>query len=376
MITSESLHEMRTKIRERAESDRNILETLRKEVQPLREAIRRIRPRSVTSVAIVAADGGNNQVSFDPYLFQIVRVVDSYGEELLVDVISPTTDPKELMTHHFNKHGEPHSALGVLMKDLDIETLWELSPMIPHPRTAQPKPSWVQVYRELSEWAALYQLLKRDFSTDTLIVFDGLLRSKVFTGELFLQFRKLVAQTFEEIWAKNKRRIYLVGVAKKSKVLQRYRLAFALEGILTQEFPCYVEVPRKLEEKAYVWPEYAKGDEDEGEAPKFVAGAMFMVKFGDRPSDPIWPVDVFLPQREQASEILSYLLADSVDGFPIPLYPRCLQRAHEQAALAGFEMDLLEDLIYQEIRASMREKEQEAVDRVRLQEDVSGRRYG
>ncbi len=374
MITSEALEVLYRKIRERAEADRAVLDQLRQEVRPLRDQVRQIHPRSVTAVALVAADGGFNQVRFDPYLFQVVRVVDSYGKELLVDVISSTTDPRELLRLHLDERGEPQTALGELMRALGVETLWELSPMI-HPDLERLKPSWVQVYRELSEWAALYQLLQREFSTDTLIVFDGLLRSKVFAGELFVELRRLMQRAIEAIFQQTRRRVYLVGVAKKSKVLQRYRLAFTLEGILTQEFPCYVEIPRELERKAYVWPEYAKGEEDEGEAPKFVAGKLFMVKFGPRPSDPIWPVDVFLPQREHAPEILSYLLADALNGFPVPLYPRCLQRAHEHAALAGFEMDLLEDWIYEAIRASLEEGEQEAADRVRLQEDVSGRRY-
>ena len=79
-----------------------------------------------------------------------------------------------------------------------------------------------------------------------------------------------------------------------------------------------------MEEKAYVWQEYARGDEQAemgGEANKFVAGKMFLVKFGSRPHDPIWPVDILISQAEDAPIILSYLLSDALEGFPVPFYP-------------------------------------------------------
>ena len=373
MTSAEELYDLRAKIRECADADRGILDQLRREVRPLRSEVKRIRARTVTAVAVVAADGGFNRVRFDPYLFQVVRVVDSYGHPLLVDVISSTTDPRVLTQRHL-KNGEPLTALGRMMRALGVETLWELSPMIPA-RPDQLHPSWVQVYRELCEWAALYQFLNGDFASDTLIVVDGLLRSKVFAGDLFLRLRRLMEEAITNAWRQRRRKVFLVGIAKRSKVLQRYRLAFALEGVLTQDFPCYVEIPRSLERKAYVWPEYAKGEDDEGEAPKFVAGKMFMVKFGARPTDPLWPVDVFLPQVKEADEILSYLLADASDGFPIPLYPRSLQKAHEHASLVGFEMEILQDWIYDAIRHSLSPEDRHAMDIVLLQEEVNEGRH-
>ncbi len=79
----------------------------------------------------------------------------------------------------------------------------------------------------------------------------------------------------------------MVGVAKHSKVIERYRLAMKICGILRGNYPAYVEVPYDVEAKAYVWPEYARGEENEdgGEAVKFLIGKMFLVKFGRRPSD-------------------------------------------------------------------------------------------
>ncbi len=60
---------------------------------------------------------------------------------------------------------------------------------------------------------------------------------------------------------------------------------------------------------------------DGGEINRFVGGKMFLVKFGRGSRDPIWPVDIFVPQSSQAQEIFGFLLADAIDGFPVPLYP-------------------------------------------------------
>ena len=240
-------------------------------------------------------------------------------------------------------------------------------------------PSWVQVYRELVEWAILLSLVRdKDFGTDTLIIFDGLLRSKVFTGEMFADYRRGLAEAVDAQWRENRRRVYLAGVAKHSKVLSRYKLAMSLESVLTTDYPAYVEVPPDIEEKAYVWSEYARGDDqaaEGGEANKFVGGKMFFVKFGPGPRDPIWPVDIFLPQARDAQQIVGYMLADAVNGFPVPFYPQCLQKAHENAALVDFDFDILQDQVFDGLRAVLGEDAQ-ALDTFRLQNgDVAQRRY-
>jgi hypothetical protein len=327
----------------------------------------------------VATDGGNNQLRFDPFLVQLIRVVDSSNNAYVVDVVTPESDIEELSNRHLN---DPQSHLGVLMRMLHVTSLWSLSPMIPSPTRKERSPSWVQVYRELTEWATLVHLLKdRVYGTDTLIVFDGLLRSKVFSGLCFAKMLSEVAAAIEQHKSKHKRNIYLVGVAKHSKVLDRYQLAMALEGILTTRYPAYVEVPRHIEAKAYVWPEYARGEGETGEgqatteANKFVGGKMHLVKFGANSGDPVWPVDIFEPQAPQAAGVLGSLLADAIDGFPVPHYPRCLQKAHENAALVDFDMDILQDEIYRGIRGVLGTRAS-TLDAFMLRVgDVAARRY-
>jgi hypothetical protein len=277
-------------------------------------------------------------------------------------------------------NSEHPTALGRLMKYLGVSELSQLSHMIRPDDSGRPNsPSWVQVYRELVEWAILFAIVReKDFATDTLIVFDGFLRSKVFAKELFQKYRAGIQEGIDHHCSVNKRRIYLVGVAKHSKVLSRYRLAMALEGIMQSPFPCYVEIPRELEEKAYVWSEYARGDEsvaEGGEINKFVAGKMFFVKFGRGPRDPVWPIDIFLSQSNDHATIFGYLLNDATEGFPVPLYPRSLQKAHENAALVDFDMDILQDMIFSGLRTTLG-KEASTLDVFRLQDaDPASRRY-
>ena len=72
-----------------------------------------------------------------------------------------------------------------MMEYLEVDRLDQLSHMIRESEDRRPTSnSWVQVYRELVEWAILFSIIRvKDFGTDTLIVFDGLLRSKVFAGK-------------------------------------------------------------------------------------------------------------------------------------------------------------------------------------------------
>jgi len=376
MIDPSSQKLLKDEIRERIKSDRAILDELRKEIQPLKSNVRKIQPRNTTSISLVGTDGGNNQVQFDPFLVQIIRVVDSSNNEYCLEAVTPTTKVSKLTARQFNPDGSPKTALGEMMLDLGVKQLTELSHMIRSNDDGKPtSPSWVQVYRELVEWAILYSVAKKDFGTDTLIVFDGLLRSKVFAKELFKTYRENLAKIIEKQDKEKHRKIFLVGLAKHSKVLSRYRLAMVLENILNCDYAVYVEIPQELEEKAYVWSEYARGQDTEGEVNKYVAGKMYFVKFGNGTRDPIWPVDIFMPQTSQAQTILGYLLADSINGFPIPFYPLCLQKAHENAALVDFDFDILQDQIFEGIR-NVLGGDSPKLDAFRLQDvDPSQRRY-
>ncbi|ABA05215.1 conserved hypothetical protein [Nitrobacter winogradskyi Nb-255] len=379
MLEPASQTALRDEIARQIKEDQAVLTQLRAEVRPLVSQTRRISPRSATSISLVAADGGNNQLRFDPFLVQLVRVVDSSNNEYCLEAVSPTMSVSALSARQFSDPERP-TALGRMMQYLGVEELSKLSHMIRPDDSGRPNsPSWVQVYRELVEWAILFAIVReKDFATDTLIVFDGFLRSKVFAKDLFQRYREGIQEGIDRHLKSNRRRVYLVGVAKHSKVLSRYRLSMALEGVMRSPFPCYVEIPRELEEKAYLWSEYARGDDsvtEGGEINKFVGGKMFFVKFGSGPRDPVWPIDIFLSQSTDHATIFGYLLNDAVEGFPVPLYPRSLQKAHENAALVDFDMDILQDMIFSGLRTTLG-TEAPALDVFRLQDaDPASRRY-
>lgn len=382
MFDPDTLPVLRKAIRDRTEADRRLLDELCAEVRPMASTVRNIKPRSTTSVSLVASDGGNNKLVFDPFTVQLVRVVDSYGKELCFDVISPTTDTDKLSASHFNGDGSPKTSLGRMMADLRVKTLTELSHMIPDGKKTRDEPhkvspSWVLVYRDLCEWAVLYErICYTKFATDTLIVRDGLLRSKLFRGELFSDFRKKLEAAMSEIREKDRRWVFLVGIAKHSKVITRYQLAMTIEKIMVPGEARYVKIPRELEAKAYVWPEYAKGAEaegEEGEAPKYVAGDMYFVRFGKAKGDPLWAVDIFSCQKGKDSEIFGYLLADAIDGFPVPFYPRCLQKAHEHAEIVDFDLTILQDEVFAAVRGLV--PDGTVLDEFQLNVDSSARRY-
>jgi hypothetical protein len=367
MIDPESLEKLGKAMDACVASDDYLLDELRKEVRGLRTQVRRIQARSATAISLVGTDGGNNQLRFDPFLVQLIRVVDSSENEYCLEVITPNTPIEDLEARHLNSDGKGKTPLGRMMNYLGAKSLKALSSVFdPEDR----KPSWINVYREMMEWAILFSLLREsDFATDTVIVRDGFLRSKMFAGTLFGKLREGIEQAIRDQFDHNRRRIYVTGIAKHSSVLQIYRMALALEGIMKTTYPTYLDVPREMEQRAYKWDEYIDRKD------KFVAGKMFLVKFGSGPYDPIWAIDLLLNQRESAPMIFGYLLEDSKDGFPIPLYPQCLQKAHESAALVDFDVQLLEDQICEALRRRLGDKKW-VVDELALQaSDPANARY-
>jgi hypothetical protein len=373
MIEPESLSALSNAIRDCINAESDVLAQMREDMRTLKAATRRIQPRSATAISLVGTDGGNNQIHFDPFLVQLIRVVDSSQNEYCLEVVTPRSSIEELNARHLNPDGTGRTSLGRMMAYLGIAELDKLSSVFKSD-VDQRSSSWVQVYRAMTEWAVLFSLVREtDFGTDTVIVCDGFLRSKMFAEGLFQKYRVGLEEGIQRQFQKNRRRLYVAGIAKHSKVLQVYRLAMAIEGVMRNAYPCYVEVPCELGKKVYnKWEEWFTGG-SAGEG--FVAGKMFLVKFGSSPYDPVWAIDLLLSQVDDAPTVFGYLLEDAKDGFPVPWYPQCLQRAHENAALVDFDMDILQEEICKVLRSNLGNRKW-LIDELALSEsDPSALRY-
>ena len=118
MIDHGTYQRIKQEVKTRTATDSSLLEELRGDVRALRTSGRRIQPRSATTVSLVATDGGNNALRFDPFMVQIVRVVDSNDNELSLEVVTPTI--ADLEKRQFDPIGKPVSALGRLMDALGV----------------------------------------------------------------------------------------------------------------------------------------------------------------------------------------------------------------------------------------------------------------
>lgn len=371
MLQVETLDVLRSSVHQAVEDHRSILDDAIDQVRGLNNDFRILRPRTITSFSMVASDGGHDRIDFNPFSVTVVRVVDSKGKELFVDCVSPSTDIDVLSEYNL----EADTKVGRLMKGLGKASLRDLSAALDPKENST---GWVTVYRDISEWAALYDLIvNRDHANSTIYVRDGMLRTKVFRGDLFIQMYQQILEAIDRNHREEKVDIFLVGVAKHSEVHTYYELAMTAVGRLPDGHPCYVAIPADMQETVYKWPEYIRAPDDRstGEAPKYNAGAMHFVRFGPSRGDRIWTVDVLYAQRDRAEEILACLVGDARDGFPIPHYPLCLQRADANAQVAGFDRDILSDYLEDAVRDVLPEGSEHAVDAMRLNVDPTARRY-
>lgn len=352
---------------------------LRQEIKPLLGNERRLHRRTANALAMVASDGGNSQMVFDPFIISVVQIVDSQRNlHYPPEIITAYVGFDELWKRHFDNNIKPKSCLGKLMYDLGVFSLEELSYSFNEQKRREKPLAWIRDYRELIEWACLYEILStKDFSTDTILLFDGLLRSFAFRETLFNKFAQLIANHLKRIYRERKRKVYLAGLAKRSKFLDRYRLAMFLEGVMRVNYPACIEIPPEIERKVYRNLQYTLAEQGETQETTIhhSMGRMFLVKFGSYEADPIWPVDIFFAHVDEGYKIIEALLNDALDGFPIPLYPLSLQKAHEYASIVDLDYRILQDIIMKEITASLGAPE-DVVEKFCMQDlRVADRRY-
>lgn len=378
------LDALRAKVLAAARGDDAVLDRFRHHARKLRDGIRPLRSYAVNAVSFVSADGGDNRLAFNPATIELVRVVDSRGNECVLDAVASTAGIEDLEARARAGSIEAVGPLVRLCRDLG-RSVRQLSYLLGGLGTAGKSTGAMRAYRDIIEWAVLYDLACNpalQWGGDTILVRDGLLRTKVFRRDVFPEIDSRLRKGVADHAARNVA-LSIVGVAKQSAVLGRLAVALELEGAFHRPYPCYVRVPAEIEEECYnfdrTWLdtlETAEATDDTGNKLYQSMGSLFLAKFGDHALDPVWPVDVAVWQEPAAERILGQLTVDAQQGFPIPDYPMCIQRAHDYAKLTGLEMVVLQDLLVDGLCAKLTPEEAERIYRMRhLGQSLAGRRY-
>lgn len=380
-LADDNFEEIKRRVFDAYKNEDPVLQKFREYARRIKNDVKPIRPYSVNAVSFVSSDGGDNRLYFNPAVIELVRVVDSRGNQCALDAIAGNSKASD-----FNERAKNGSPLLVeplrkLCEDLKMNVL-DLSYLLKGIEEPGKSTGAVRVYRDIVEWAVLYDLMKyREWGSDTIIVREGMLRTKSFKLTVFPLMDKLIREAHEKHKQKNIS-VSMVGVAKQSAVLSRLSVALELEGALHKSYPCYVKVPDDIEADCYnfdrTWLDTLETSQpDENGTYRYQAiGKMFLVKFGDRPFDPVWPVDIPEWQLDDAEKIIGQLTKDAQPGFPIPDFPMCVQKAHDFAKVNGLEVDILQDILFEGITQKLTPEEKEKVLRIKhLGQNLTNIRY-
>lgn len=313
-----------------------LLLELRGQVRSLK--VQALGYRQCSAIAPVATDGGENRLTFDPINIEIIRVVDSDGKERLQKILPLSGGADPIRNSFSDKSSYRVPVLVEFLTRLGIE-YDELSDTLDGSIRGGDLHAIVRNFREIAEWAVLLEIAWNPGKTKVLVIRDGLLRTKALNRKVIPKLRK----SFEEAYVEHGS--LLVGVAKRSKVLNYLSLALALEKTFARKYPCFCEVPRELEAKAYNWAR------DWMEGSTF--GIMHLAKLVEHPDGIVFPVDIPDWLMGRRKEVLEYLAETAKNSFPTLGYPEHLLRAHENAVLHGLEMSVLQDLLLEFVTGAL-----------------------
>jgi NurA domain len=274
-------------------------------------------------IATVATDGGENRLSLEPIRLQVVRVADSLGEIYFEEFIAQSLKPEEIVRFFFQSNERLQRFVAYLQLD------WrDLLPQSDFQRS-----HLLSILRELMEWAALLKLASQPPAK--VLIRDGLLRSVMLTDQVFQR----IGDKFESLTAKHGH--LLVGVAKRSRVINYLSVALGLSDGFADGLPAYLQIPPELEREAapaqYRW------------VGSRAMGWLHIARLDHGDTAPLLPVDVAVWQRDRVDEAMSLLHESGRGSFPIRGYPQALIQAHEHARLGGLEIELMETLLLEQV---------------------------
>lgn len=379
MLSEDNIELIKTQIESSYKAtEEPVIEKLREFARKIKADIKILRPYTATAVSFVSADGGNNNITFNPCVLELVRVVDSRGIQCAMDPIFGNSNADIL-----NERIKKIKPLERLCNDLGVNKLTEVSYLLQGLGQPGKSAGSIQVYRDIMEWAILYDFLFNDWGNNTIIIREGLLRTKSIKNTLFPIMDKKIRDKCLEHKSQRNINVNIVGVAKENAVISRLSIALALENVFRLPYPCYVKVPDEIEQYCYnydrTWFNTFENNEENGDNKNLnyaSMGKLFLVKFGDGAYDPVWPVDIAGWDEKNADMILGQLLHDARLGFPIPDFPLSIQKAHDHAKIGGIELEILEDMLIEGINRSLSDSEKESIYRIKyLYRNLTKARY-
>jgi len=275
-------------------------------------------------IATVATDGGENRLILEPMRMQIIRVMDSRGKKYFEGFIPLSLGIEKI----FEFFAKSNDQLQRLKNELKIE--W--SDIFKHEEYQ--KAAFMRMFLELLEWSAVLDLMNEE-TAPHIVVRDGLLRSIVIPIPVFDSLKNALEQASKEHGH------LLVGVAKRSQVLSYLSYAISLDESLPKGKRAYITVSQDLEVEAapanYRWA-----------APRSM-GNLILARLTEN-ANAIYPIEIPSWQPKKTDYVIQALSNDADGSFPNPGYPFSLVLAHRLARIGGFEIQLMEKMLIDELR--------------------------
>ena len=328
-----------------------------KKFNNLREVARNLRfipidpSGSYISTSFKSFDGGRFNLDFDPFEFDIIRVADSHGN-VKINFAAPTGDlHKSDDLHTILQDIDTDPIIQNFLSILKVNSLRDVTEIL----TAR------ETLMEIAEFACMFESVTRLSQENkgkksgvyhidkTIILRDGLLRTKKIKSELVTVLRQLLAE--------NSDYVKVAGVAKTSKIIFLLKAALICEQVFPKGQIGYVKIPLEIENMAYRWSGGRRLGPNTPATPlEYAFGALYVVKLSRQkdllvtveiPTDPMNNTPIY--SDDDITEMMGHMARDAAHSYPILGYPQTLMRAHEYAASLGIPISILRDRIMSEL---------------------------
>ena len=293
---------------------------------------------SYVSTSFKSFDGGLLNLDFDPFEFEIIRVADSNGNTKM-NFAAPIGDydADELRAIFEVIDTDPimQDFLSIVGKD-SLRDVTEL-------------PTARETLMEIAEFACMFSAVAAaPDDGKTMILRDGLLRTKKIKSELITRLKQTLAR--------KKGHVRVAGVAKKSRIIFLLKAALVCERVFPKGQIGYVKIPLDLENMAYKWGGGKRLGPGSAVPLEYAFGSLYIAKLSRR-KDLLVTVEMpdssadnaAIYSDEDITEMMGYLARDSAHSYPVLGYPQTLMRAHEHAAGMGLPASILRDRIIKEL---------------------------